>query len=481
MQSSSKTIITNRHLVYIVVVAVSIASGCALALPFPFNLIPFGVILGTVFLITTFKYPMVGVYLYMFIFFFRPQEWTPIQLPYEKVIALIVILTLLMYIAFKDKQFMLFQIDKAYLAFLAVCLVSIVFSGDIGYSIDYFIEFVKIFLVYVFASRIANTPKRFNAVIWLFVLSQVFLAVSTTYNYYTGGAQLSMGIDRATGLAGADGAYSDANSVANSLVLGIPFFFFLLKYYQSAIMRLFLLGSLGITFWTIIITGSRGGMVGVIVIAMLLAYSTKYKAVSTIGAIATLSVFILFMPSQYKERFSTIFHIYEEDGSGAAESAQGRIDGLVKGVIFMSQRPVFGSGFASFKWENRQQYGIWLDAHNMLGKLLGELGLMGLLTFGLFMYMIIKTMQMIRYIYHRYKWEYDLERAMVDALSYSFIMLAFQGLIGHNIYRFNWYIYACFVIIITTIVNQRIAQMEKEDETNENNAQTFISNENITE
>ncbi len=456
MHNSSKNIITNKHIFYISVVLISIASGFALSLPAPYNLIPFGVILGAVFMITTFKYPMVGVYLYMFIFFFRPQEWTPIQLPYEKVIALVIIMTLLMHITFRDKKFDLFQIDKALLAFMAVCFVSIIFSGDIMYSWDVFFEFFKIFLVYVFASRIANTPKRFNSIIWLFVLSQVFLAVSTSYNYYTGGAQLSMGIDRATGLAGADGAYSDANSVANSLVLGIPFIYFLMKFHKSTLMKLFLIGVLGITCWTIIITGSRGGMVGVIIISMLLAYTTKYRTISTIGAIGLLAVFIVFMPSQYRERFSTIFHIYEEDGSGAAESAQGRIDGLVKGVVFMSQKPVFGCGIGSFKWENRQQYGIWLDAHNMLGKLMGELGLMGLLTFGFFLYIIFKTLQMIKYIYHKYEWEYDFERAMIDGISYSFIMLAFQGLIGHNLFRFNWYIYACFVVIITMIVNQRI-------------------------
>ncbi len=473
MRNSSKNIITNRHLFYIAVVIISIAFGFAVTLPLPYNMIPFGLILGAVFLLTTFKYPMVGVYMYMFIFFFRPQEWSTLQLPYEKVIALVIIITLLMYITFKDKKFDLFLIDKAFIAFMAVCLVSIVFSGDIQYSFDGFVEFFKIFLVYIFASIIANTSRRFNSIIWLFVLSQIFLAVSTTINYYTGGAQFSMGIDRAVGLAGAEGAYSDANSVANSLVLGIPFLFFLIKYYQSAMMKLLLIATLGITFWTIIITGSRGGMVSVIIVSMLLAYSTKYRTISTIGAIALLVVFITFMPSQDRERFATIFSIYEEDSTGAGESAQGRIEGLVKGFVFMTQKPIFGCGIASFKWENRQQYGKWLDAHNMLGKLMGELGLMGLLTFGFFLYVIFKTIQMIKYIYHKYKWEYDFERSMIDSISYSFIMLAFQGLLGHNLFRFNWYIYACFIVIITMIVNNRIDQI-KQDALSENNNSTDL-------
>ena len=480
MQNSSKTIITNKHLFYFTVVLVSVLSGFAMVLPSPYNFIPFGVILGVVFIFTTFKYPMVGVYIYMFIFFFRPQEWTPLQIPYEKVIALVVILTLFMYIAFKEKQFELYNIDKAYVAFMLVCLVSIIFSGDIGYSMDAYIEFAKIFLTYIFVSRIANTPKRFKSIMWLYVSSLIFLAVTTSYNYYTGGAQLSMGIDRARGLAGADGAYSDANSVANSMVLGIPFLFFLMKYYKSTAMKLFFVAILAITCWTIILTGSRGGMLGVIIIMMILAYQTSYRTISMIGAFAFLAIFVVFMPSQYIERFESIASVYDaDDATGANESAQGRIEGLEKGFVFMTERPLFGCGFQSFKWENRHQYGKWLDAHNFLGKLMGELGLMGLLTFGAFLYIIIKTMQMLRYLYHKFKWEYDFELAILDSFKYSFIMLGFQGLIGHNTYRFNWYIYACFIVAITTIINRRVADQENKTETDNNQIPDVVGIENI--
>ena len=288
-----------------------------------------------------------------------------------------------------------------------------------------------------------------------------------------------MGITRAVGLAGAEGAYSDPNSVANSLVLGIPFFFFLIKYYKSTLVKILLVSSLGITFWTIIITGSRGGMVGVILVAMLLAYTTKYRTISIVGAFAMLAIFIAFMPSQDRERFATIFKIYEKDNTGAAESAQGRIDGLVKGFVFMTQKPIFGCGIGSFKWENRHQYGIWLDAHNLLGKLMGELGIMGLLTFGFFLYVLFKTIQMLKYLYHKYKWEYNFERALIDAVLYSLIMLLFQGLIGHNLFRFNWYINACFVVIITTIVNDRIEQEKQKSDADNIEIPDLIGNDNI--
>jgi hypothetical protein len=34
--------------------------------------------------------------------------------------------------------------------------------------------------------------------------------------------------------------------------------------------------------------------------------------------------------------------------------------------------------------------------------------------------------------------------------------MLFLGLFSHNAYRFNWYIFACFAVIITQFVNKRL-------------------------
>ena len=62
---------------------------------------------------------------------------------------------------------------------------------------------------------------------------------------------------------------------------------------------------------------------------------------------------------------------------------------------------------------------------------------------------------MIKYIYHRYKWEYDFNWYLVEAIFYSLIILAYQGLISHNLFRDNWYSTACFVVIMTTLIKNR--------------------------
>lgn len=473
MNQKTKTFITAKHLIYTALVVLSIAMAFTVFLEWPYNMIPFAAIFGILFVIANFKYPMIGVYIYMFIFFFSPQDWTPVQLPYEKVIALVVIVTLIINITFKDKKFELYAIDKAFLAFLGVCFISIMFAGDIELAWDTFFKFFKVFLVYVFASRIANTPQRFKAVVWLYIMSLIFTAVTVTYNYYSTGGTLNMGIQRAGGIG--DGG-ADPNTIANTLVIGIPFIFFLYKYYTSTFVRSVFVTLLLLSIWTIILTGSRGGMLGVIVVTFLLALSTRYKVITSFLAVMFLGIVIIVMPGQYKERFTSIFSVYEgSDQTGAAESAQGRVDGLVKGFVFMSQRPLFGVGIGNFKWQNRVQYGKWLDSHNLIGKLVGELGVVGTISFGFFIYMLIASIQMIKFTYLKFKWKEDFHWYVSEGITYALIIMAYQGLISHNLFRDNWYIFACFLVIVVTLVNNRAKLENKEKQIGDSTETVVLS------
>ncbi|KAA3632299.1 MAG: hypothetical protein DWP97_11275 [Calditrichaeota bacterium] len=453
-----KNFITTKHIIYTLLVLCSIALSFTVFLPWPYNIAPFGVIIGLTIFIVNFKYPMIGVYLYMFIFFFNPQEFIPVELPYEKAIALMILVVLFFKVAFRDKKFELYPMDKAFAAFMVVCFVSIMFAGDIELAWDTFFKFFKVFLVYLFASRLADTQKKFNTVIWIYLLSVVYIAVSVSLNYYIAGGAMNMGVERAGGFG--EGG-EDPNSIANSLLLGIPFFYYLYRHYKNFYIRAFFVGIMLLSVWTIVLTGSRGGMLGVMVVAILLSLATRYKIVTSFIAIMFIGVFLIAMPDQYKERFGTIFSVYDSnDTTGANESAQGRIEGLVKGFVFLSQRPLFGVGIGNFKWQNRVQYGKWLDSHNLIGKLVGELGIAGIISFGFFLYTIIATLQMIKYIYHKYKWEYDFNWYLVEAIFYSLIILAYQGLISHNLFRDNWYAIACFVVIMSTLIKNRV-ELEK--------------------
>ncbi|HKK21403.1 MAG TPA: hypothetical protein VJ983_08030, partial [candidate division Zixibacteria bacterium] len=316
MATKTPTFVTGKHLIWVVVVLFTIITGFFTWLNPPYSLIPIGLILGVAFVATVLRYPMVGVYLYMIIFFFEPNQLFGISFPFERIIALALITILLIHIAFFQKSFQLFPMDKAYTAFVFVCFLSVMFAGDLGLAWDSFFEFLKVFLVYLFVSRIANTPKRMNSIIWLYLLSLGFIAGNSIYNYYSGNFIVRMGIQRAVGIGGTEGTYSDPNSLANTIVLGLPFLFFVARYYRSKLTKLLLYGILLMTLWTVVLTGSRGGMLGVIFVSLFIAFSSKHKVLTAIIAVFIIVSVAAVMPEQYKERFETLMHVEDKDKSG---------------------------------------------------------------------------------------------------------------------------------------------------------------------
>jgi O-antigen ligase len=431
--------------------------------PFPYNLIPFALIGGGAFVFVTLRYPIVGLHLYLIIFLIRPQELFPqvgiMHYPYEKVVGIIVIVSLIFTYLVRGRNFELFDIDKGVLLFAAAVAVSVVPALWVTGSKDIFIIFFKVILAYLFTARIVDTQKKYRGIIWLYVLSVGFIAVSTTINYYTGNYEIAQGIQRAAGVGGKVGARSDPNSMAATLVLGLPFVFFVMKSYRSRLVWLLLGAIFLVSLWTIVISGSRGGMLGGIVMLTLLAMTTRYKVPALVVGVLLIAGIAAVMPEQYVERFASIAR-YDvlDDGTGAAHSAQGRIKGLKIGFEILLERPLTGVGIGCFGLYNYQHHGSWLQAHNLPGQLMGELGLLGLLAFGYFVYKLISNIKSVRSKLRTLGRFNDFTYHMVTACAVSVGLLFFMGLFGHNLYRFNWYLIAAFVAIMGRLVQQRFDQ-----------------------
>lgn len=454
-------IISKRHLWNITFVSLCVIFSSLLILPEPLNFIPFIIIGGIAFLFISLRFPMIGIFLYMIIFFIRPQELFPnvaiFSYPYEKIVALIVIANIVLEYAVKTRKIEIHDLDKAIIAVLAATFISIVTSIWISLSIDSFQKFFKIVIVYFFLTRLVTTDIRYKWILWLYVISIGFIAVSSTINYYQGNFQTTMGIHRAVGLGESGSAYGDPNTMAASLVLGMPFLYYMARSYRSKLVKLFLLGIMGATLWTVIITGSRGGMLGAFVMLMILGWKSKQKIAAMMAVTLLVILAAALMPQEYYNRMLTITDYNDQnDESGAAVSAQGRIKGLKVGFEIMTKRPLAGAGIGCFPIYNHQYHGSGLNAHNLLGQLMGELGMVGLAAFAFLTYLIFKNLKFIERNYEDHGWAKDLYYYVSQAIRTSMYLLLFLGLFGHNAYRFNWYIFAAFVAIMMEFINARI-------------------------
>jgi len=392
----------------------------------------------------------------LFLFFVDPNTLFPvlndIPVPYEKIIAIMVISGLILRIAFIDKTLRLYYLDYAFLALLAVAFMSIIPASDLQTAWNSFVKFFRIFLVYFLIVRIANTKNKLNSVLILYIISIGFLAVSSTWLYYSGEFEFKQGIQRAHSL-GEDPI--DPNTMATSLILGLPFMYYMIKANKNLIIKVFMTALMVACLWTIVLTGSRGGMVGAAAVLMLFGWQSKHRSIAVVVALCALLAFVAVMPGQYRDRFMTIFSVGSDDAHGAGASAYGRINGLILGFQFMLSNPLTGVGIGNFSWQHRASGGDWTDAHSLVGKLVGELGLLGVAAFSLFIFRFIRNIKYIRMKYYSNDWKPDLVFYMTEAIKIGLIMLFIQGIFGHNLFRDNWYIFAAYSVVLANLVTAR--------------------------
>ncbi len=153
------------------------------------------------------------------------------------------------------------------------------------------------------------------------------------------------------------------------------------------------------------------------------------------------------MPDDIQGRFITIWSP-ETGPANAQESAQGRIDGLLDGVALFQLFPLTGVGIGNFI-ANRVNLlnGPPLQAHNLLGQILGETGMIGMIGFSVVVIAAFVGCTQIRFknsdqgsIFYVFD---QLSLACRDAL----LLLLVLGLFGHNLLRFNWYLITIIVEI----------------------------------
>jgi O-antigen ligase len=451
-------IVKPSHIWAMALVLMAIVLGPMLLLPSPYNLLPFVLLGGSLFLFTSFRQPFVGLFVYLIIFFFRPYEIWPAPVPYEKIIGLVILIILSVHLIVKRIEIRFNRLDWAVAGVViaaALSVPSFTEMGDNTMSFYAWFDFFKIFLVYFFTLQIANSKNKLEAIVWLYVLSNIYLAGTTSYNYYAGHYRVSMGIARARGMA-EQGLFSHPNSVANSTVLGLPFLYYFLRHYRNLVIKLFLIAVLALSVWTVVITGSRGGMIGLFVFVLIIGWRSKYRAFSLAASAVAILVLVAIMPEQYQGRLFSLTNVFGTDTTGAAESAAGRIEGLLTGLKFFLMRPLTGVGIGAFPRAHFITVGIYAAAHNLLGQLLGELGTVGLVAFTWFMVTKVRYARDLVNEYGKQLWPDDILSKVTKAVQIALILIFVQGISGSNLFRYNWYIFACFLSIITFATADRI-------------------------
>jgi O-antigen ligase len=386
---------------------------------------------------------------YMWLFIHRPFEIWP-SLGEMRIELIYMLLTGFVWLTSGGKRFFGNILHFAYAGFALALLACVLLSpwSDACYAtLDGYWKFLVFYLILV---TIVHDEENLKRVALAFLVAMSIYMLHS-YREFLGGRYISrMGISR---MVGVDTSYSDPNAFGSSVVLAMVFVPAVWTAYSSKLVRAFLLGFLALGGICVSLTGSRGSFLCLVVWAAVAIARSRYRWQLAGAAVICSPLMFLALPEKLQSRFETI--VDPDSGpANAKKSADARIDGLLTGIRLFGENPLSGIGPGAW----RTATGKKLAAHNLYGQLLGEMGMLGALTFSAIVIAFIVNLWQINRAYRMHpEWGDDFVRKFSQAISLALFLLLLQGNFGHNLFRFHWVWFGAFLAVARYCVAQRAA------------------------
>jgi len=362
---------------------------------------------------------------------------------------------------------------------LVLLMVAMIISAFTGINYDASHETIYKFLVhvamYVAMISIVRKPSDLLCIAAIYLLVMTFYLGKSQWEYFIHNRHdFSQGVRR---LIGIDKTYRHYNSVAGSAVLTLPFLHMLWtmrselgQALSAAAQRRLKLGLAGygiLAVTSVLLTNSRGGMLGLLIAFLLSCVTGKNvgRAIRAVllGGLFLIPVLLFAVPETQKARFSTL---WEDSGNASAQgSVELRKQAALDGLRMFMEHPVSGVGVGNFK-RYRVMRGDTseLAAHNGYVAVLGEMGVIGGIAFCLFILYLGKNFRYIRQLADRSATlESNFLRNLALAGRNSVLLLLYFGLLGANLDRFNWFWLAGIGVAGVAMARQADAATEHAD------------------
>jgi O-antigen ligase len=320
-------------------------------------------------------------------------------------------------------------------------------------SVENIIEFLKTFAFILLMINILKTKRRLRIFLWEYLILIGYMALSSVVAYKTGNVIEAQGIIRAHGLAG-----TDPNTLSATLGLSLPFHFMLFRMEKQKYLKALSIFIVIVTIYTIVLTGSRAGFLGLGTAVILSWWFLPGRLIRIFVLAAAGFTVIALMPSQYQERYASIFS-KERDAS-----SKERIEVWKKGIRMFYDHPFLGVGTSAFGTANAEDYSdgrkSYLKAHNLYVQTAAELGIIGLVTF--FVYvgaLLYYAGKYRRYVVHKFRkraWSWGV----LTAIQISTLTMLVVGMFGHSLYRSNWFFYGALIVSIGFLLRNNRLQEE---------------------
>jgi|WetSurMetagenome_2_1015567.scaffolds.fasta_scaffold00113_29 putative inorganic carbon (hco3(-)) transporter len=277
------------------------------------------------------------------------------------------------------------------------------------------------------------------------------------------------------GGVGSGNYFQDENDVSLYINMWLPFCFFLFFVTKSKLRKFLYLSGMVLGVGTVVISFSRGGFVGLVVVALVCWLSSAKKFLSAFIIILLILVGLYFAPDKYMERIQSS---QDTDKGTAAE----RIESWKAGFkMFVSNPLGVGGNNFQVRFPEYQsdffQKGMWgRVAHSLWFTLIPELGIVGIIIYLLLMNYNLKDILYMRRLKKQKDYFDGPDLKYLNALSGAFLaslagFFASGTFLSVLYYPHYWYMTA---IIAASMSICRSIMLHKKREATTNNAQADI-------
>ena len=386
-----------------------------------------------------------GVFLFTFLLFFRPYEFSTSLSWLSKGALITAILTLVFFIptqlGLENRITVRTREINLVLLIALLALISIPFALDRFRAWNGFLEYMKIVIMFVVTVNVVRSEKQLQALLLLVLVATCILSFSAINDYRLGNLVLK-GV-RIQGAIG--GMFENPNDLALHFVTFFPIVIVLALSSRYMIAKLIYFAAAAAALGGVIVTFSRGGFLGMIFVIAALVWKLSRKNFFIVGVVSALLVFFLVIlaPGAYRDRISTT-----GDGSSVARM------GELKRSIFLSVRnPFFGVGMDNYiLFSDREQ-----GTHNSYTQVSAEIGFPGMVVYVLFLIATLKRVAKMP----------DPKSIDKKKRRLPYLAIGVQaGLIGYMVssffaaVAFLWYVYylAAYAICISRLHQSALTQ-----------------------
>ncbi|MEM9496164.1 MAG: putative O-glycosylation ligase, exosortase A system-associated [Pseudomonadota bacterium] len=235
----------------------------------------------------------------------------------------------------------------------------------------YFDRFIKTMLFAIICMQMADTKLKVNALLWMLVGGMGFFALK-------GGlfTLLTFGQFRVHGLP--QTVLEDNNHIGIAIATILPLILYVRETASEKFVRNGALVLFGLALVAIVGTHSRGAFIALVMFGVYLWFKSSRKIPIAIAAVVLAMPLLLFVPSKWTERMTTITEATQD------KSFMARVDAWIINTKFAIQNPVTGAGLRNpydrdlARLVDRERAEEARAGHSIYFEILGGTGFVGL-------------------------------------------------------------------------------------------------------